>query len=206
MSRYSSWVHGNSALLERVGAADAVSQSTVDDAFDDREGDIVAIDDFAGAACLRMGRAARIVIYDTGSDNKRKSGLFWVHYAIPTPVVVRSHRAEVEALLVNYESTDIAQVSINGYQLWDGNRLIYEDESPPVSADDFNGGIPGFAEGGAAPNTDRLYRATFPLQPIYFGLGVSLRIRAQQAQDSYLEIRGVGVELQVGEGPVLQGE
>jgi hypothetical protein len=202
MTLYASWVHGNSVLLERVGALNARSKSSVKDAFrgstgDIIDGDIVDFGGYGGAACLRIGWAARFVIFDTGNGNLRKSGSFWCHYAIPTPVIEAGKRAEADAVLINYESTDISQISISAVHVWDGNKRIFADNSPPSLADDFNGGIAGYTTNpDVTSNAKKLFRGNIR-RPIYFGIGVSLRIRAHAAINNNLEIRGVGIDFQI---------
>ena len=203
MTLYASWVHGNSFLLERVGASRALDRSSVRDAFlgstgDIIDGDIVDFGAYGGAACLRIGWAARFVIFDTGNGNLRKSGSFWCHYAIPTPVIEAGKRAEADTVLINYESTDISQISISAVHVWDGNKRIFVDDSPTRDADDFNGGISRYTtNAGVTPNGSKLFRGNIRRRPIYFGIGVSLRIRAHAAINNNLEIRGVGIDFQI---------
>jgi hypothetical protein len=198
MTLYASWVHGNSFLLERVGAPRALDRSSVRDAFRGGSGDIVGFGGYGGAACLRIGWAARFVIYDTGNGNLRKSGSFWCHYAIPTPVIEAGKRAEADTVLINYESTDINQISISAVHVWDGNKRIFADNGPPSDPDDFNGGISRYTtNAGVTPNGSKLYRGNIRRRPIYFGIGVSLRIRAHAAMNNNLEIRGVGIDFQI---------
>jgi len=67
-----------------------------------------------------------------------------------------------------------------------------------MSADDFNGGIPGYStNAGITPNLNKLWRGNIQKRPIYFGLCVSLLIKAQSAKDDYLEIRSVGIDFQI---------
>lgn len=199
MTLYASWVHGNSFLLERNGAPRALDRSSVRDVFRGGSGDIVDFGGYGGAACLRIGWAARFVIYDTGNGNLRKSGGFRCHYAIPTPVFEADKRAEVDKVLINYESTDISQISISSVHVWDGNKRIFVDNSPFKSADGFNGGISRYTTNpDVTPNdSSKLYRGNIRRRPIYFGIGVSVSIRAHAAMNNNLEIRGVGIEFQI---------
>lgn len=200
MSLHASWVHGNSVLLERPGSPGVTGKASVHAAFDGDPGDIIDLDGYAGAACLRIGWGARFVIFDTGSKNYEKSGSFWCHYAIPTPVIEDGHRAHADTVLINYESRDIQEISIAAVHVWDGNRRIFADNSPIQSPNDFNGGIAGqTSNSSVSPNLSKLWRGNIRLQPIYFGLGVSLLIRAQRAKDTFLEIRSVGVDFQIRE-------
>lgn len=199
MSLYASWVHGNSALLERTGALNATGEASVLAAFNGNPGDIVDLGGSAAAACLRLGMSARFVVYDSGSQtNLSKSGAFWCHYAIPTPVIVADKRAEADTVLINYESSDISALSIAAVHVWDGNKRIFINDSPPVSADGFNGGIPKFILNPSVnPNLARIFTGDIQRRPIFFGVGVSLLIRAQEAKDDFLEIRSVGIDFQV---------
>lgn len=198
MSLHSSWVHGNSAFLEHPGSNSATNQRTVREAFNDKYGDLVLLGHSGGAACLRMGWGARFVILDVGRRNYGKSGEFWVHYAISTPVVEDGHRAQADTVLVNYESTDIQQIKICEATVWDGNRRIFADHSVTPSANGYDGGIAGrTSNSGTRPNTAKLWRGNIRRQDIFFGLQVSLKIQAHHARDNYLEIRGVGIEFQI---------
>jgi hypothetical protein len=199
MSLYASWVHGNSALLERTGAGGATGKDSVLAAFKGDPGDIVDLDGSAAAACLRIAWAARFVVYDSGiQTNLPKSGEFWCHYAIPTPVIVADRRAEADTVLINYASSDISALSIAAVHVWDGNKRIFANDSPPVSADGFNGGIPGLTlNPSVTPNLTRLFAGDIQRRPIFFGVGVSLLIRAREAKDDFLEIRSVGIDFQV---------
>lgn len=175
MSLYASWVHGNSALLERTEALNATTKDGVLAAFKGDPGDIVDLGGSAAAACLRLGMYARFVVYDSGSQNLPKSGAFWCHYAIPTPVIVADKRAEADTVLINYESSDISALSIAAVHVWDGNKRIFINDSPPVSADGCNGGIPKFTLNPSVnPNLTRLFAGDIQRRPIFFGVGVSL--------------------------------
>ena len=197
MSLYASWVHGNSVLLERVGAPSVRGKSSVKSAFRGDPGDIVDLPGHAAAACLRIGWAARFVVYDSGSENQTKTGSFWCHYAIPTPVIEAGSRAQADTVLINYESSNINALSVSRIHVWDGNRRIFADDSPKLSADDYDGGIPGHIFSGGTPNVSRLFKGNIRRQRIFFGVSVSLLIRAQSAKDDILEIRGVGIDFQV---------
>jgi hypothetical protein len=198
MSLYASWVHGHSVLLERRGSPNAKSKASVLSSFGGDPGDIVDLGANATAACLRIGWGARFVIYDSGTTNVEKSGQFWCHYAIPTPVIVAGTRAEADTVLINYESSDINALSIAAVHVWDGNKRIFADDSPPISGDDFNGGISGFTKNAdVTPNLSRLWKGDIRRRPIFFGVGVSLLIRAHHAKDDFLEIRSVGIDFQV---------
>lgn len=199
MSVYESWTHGNSVLLERVKASNATGKSGVNNSFRGETGDIVdlGVPDSA-VACLRLGWAARFVAFDSGKEDKAKSGSFWCHYAIPTPVIEADARAEADQVLVNFESSDINALRIAAVHVWDGNRRIFAaDTLIPTPANNYDGGIRGrTTDSGTRPATSRLWRGDIRRQPIYFGVGVSLLIRAHEAKDEYLEIRGVGVDFE----------
>lgn len=203
MVLYSSWVHGHSVLLERVGAPRATGKSTVNEVFRGDPGDIIDLGPASSAACLRIGWAARFVIYDSGSDNNPKSGDFWCHYAIPTPVVEAGARAEADSVLINYETNSPRSINIEAVHVWDGNKRIFAVNNlnfinSTTGDDEFDGGISGVTtNANTTPNLSRLFRRNIPNRPVFFGLGVSILIRANQAKDDFLEIRGVGVDFQL---------
>lgn len=197
---YASWVHGHSVQLERPGSPKVTGKNSVKSAFRtlSLDGDIIDLGGYAAVACLRIGWAARFVVFDSGSRNKEKSGTFWCHYAIPTPVIEADARAEAERVLINYESSDINALSICAVHVWDGNKRIFADDSPIMSADDFDGGIPGkTTNASVTPNVSRLLRGDLGRRQVFFGLGVSIKIRAQRAKNDILEIRSVGVDFQL---------
>lgn len=198
MGLYASWVHGNAALLERIGAPGVKTKSTVESAFHRSNGDLVYLGGSGRAACVRIGWAARFIVYDCGTKNYTKSGSFWVHYAIPTPVVEAGKRAQADTVLVNYESSDINALSIVSVHVWDGNKRIFADNSLTVSATDFNGGIPNHTNTASkVPDIGKLWTGNITKRNIYFGVSVSLNIKAHEAKNDYLEIRGVGIDFQI---------
>lgn len=180
MSLYAMWVHGNNVQLERIGATNVTGKQSVHKAFADRSGDTVTLGGYGAVACLRTGSAARFVVFDAGDKNFAKSGNFWVHYAIPTPVIVNNNRAKAVTVLVKFGSSDSQALSIAAVHVWDGNARIFRDDEPDTtSGSDYRGALDG--------------------RDIYLGIGVSIRIRAHEAKDDYLEIHGVGVDFQIGD-------
>lgn len=198
--RYESWVHGNSVLLERLGSPNANSKASALGAYGGHMGDLLGTGDMGGAACFRLGWAARFVMVDLGNGNANKSANFWVHYAIPTPAVQSAERSLARKVMVNYESNDGDRLtmSISRMHVWDGNRKIFADDVVKRSRNDFNGGLAGTGTSRSSLVPTQVLSGNLGDQPIFFGLGVSLLISANTARDKYLEIRGVGVEF-VGE-------
>jgi len=196
MSVYSSWVHGSSVLLERREAGSAWSESDVKNAFRGDPGDIVDMGNYVSFACLRIGWASRFIVFDSGSGNLPKSGHLWCHYAIPTPVIVANKRAEADTVLVNYHSNDFSALRIEAVHVWDGNKRIFAEGAATTGS--FNGGIPAHSfDANLNPNVSQLLKGDIQKRPIYFGVGVSLLIRAQEAKDTFLEIRSVGIDFHV---------
>jgi hypothetical protein len=196
---YESWVHGHSVLLERVGSVAAVNKDSVDRAYGRHAGDAVNIGDNGAAACFRIGWAARFVVVDLGEGDAPKSGNFWVHYAVPTFARHSGVRTRANRVFVNYESSNIRELGIAALHVWDGNVRIFHNDAVPGSAVGFNGGIGGaLTEATATPNPTRLLTVEIGSSArergIFLGVGVSLLISARSAKDSFLEIRGVGVE------------
>jgi hypothetical protein len=206
-SMYASWIHGHSVLLERFESPQIVDKATIETHFGNYHGDIIDLMNSAAVACLRIGWAARFVVFDSGKEDEPKSGGFWVHYAIPTPVVLNldedlsaGHRAIAKCVLLNYESQDINQITSTAVHVWDGNRQIAAFNAFPASQQGHNGGISGSCR-ISQPNCgtpdigNKLWRGVIQRpQPVFFGIGVSIHIQANNAKDNYLEIRGVGVE------------
>lgn len=200
MVLYASWTHGNSALLERAGAPKVRGKNTVYSVFRDDFGDIIDLGNYAGVACLRMGWGARFVVYDTGSGDNPQSGRFWCHYAIPTPVIEAGSRAKANTVLINYETNKTRNINIDSVHVWDGNkRILSVDNLNLINTtkgdDEFDGGISReTTNSSASVDLKRLFRRNIIDRDVFFGVGVSILIRAEQAKDDYLEIRSVGID------------
>lgn len=203
MVLHTSWVHGNSAYLERSGSPSVSSKSSIKAAFQGEAGDIVYLGGAASVACVRLGWGARFVVYDSGSENRTKSGSFWCHYAIPTPVIESGSRAQVDRVLVNYETNNPRNINIEAVHVWDGNKRIDAVDrlgfiNSTSGDDEFDGGISGqTANADITPNLSRLFSRNIQNRDVFFGLGVSIFIRANEAKDNFLEIRGVGIDFQL---------
>lgn len=195
---YQSWVHGNSVLLERLGSPNATNKASALGTYGGHVGDLLGTGDMGGAACFRIGWAARFVMVDLGNGNANKSANFWVHYAVPTPAVQSDVQTLARNVMVNYESRNISEISIASLHVWDGNRRIFADDSVKRSGDGYDGNLPKQDYSRSIPDMNQLLTANLGDQPIFFGLSVSLLISANTARDEFLEIRGVGVEF-VGE-------
>lgn len=200
MVLYSSWTHGSSALLERVGSPNATGKDSVYKAFEGDTGDIVDLGQWSSAACLRMGWGARFVVIDTGSADNPQSGSFWCRYAIPTPVIEAGQRIKADKVLINYETKNPQNINIDAITVWDGNKRIFVDDNihhalSTQGDDEYDGGISGYTTNAQASfNLSRLLSRNIVDRDVFFGLCVSIRIRAIQAKDDYLEIRSVGVD------------
>lgn len=191
---YQSWVHGNSVLLERVGSPSATNKASALGAYGNHFGDVVGTGDMGGAACFRMGWAARFVMIDLGHGNAPKGGNFWVHYALPTPTIQSGVQTLARKVMVNFESSSISEICIARLHVWDGNRRIFANDSVERTGDGHDGGIPKQGNSRSIPDMNQLLTADFADQRIFFGLCVSLNISANTARDEFLEIRGVGLE------------
>jgi hypothetical protein len=147
-------------------------------------------------ACLRIGWAARFVAFDGGSTNNPKSGEVWCHYSIPTPEVrSTSQRPFIRQVKGNWESSDTPRLFIAAVHVWDGNRRILADNN--VGTGPFNGGISGVTTNvGASVDENLVYKREVNVA-INFGVGVSLLVRAREARDDFLEIRGVALEYKI---------
>jgi hypothetical protein len=197
MQTYESWVHGHSVLLEREGSVRAGDRGSALSAYGGHFGDLLGLGGGAAAACFRLGWAARFVVFDDGEFEPPTTADFWVHYAVPTFAKHSGLRTRANRVFVNYESTNIGQLSIAALHVWDGNVRIFHDDAVSSSVSP-NGGISGHLhERTATPNPASFLTREIVGRAredgIFLGVGVSLLISAKQAKDAFLEIRGVGV-------------
>lgn len=191
------WTHGHSVGLERVGAPGATGKDSVLKRFAGSVGDVVDLGGHGSAACLRIGWAARIVVYDNGTKNLPKSGEFWCHFAVPTPVFGLT--ASVVEVLGNWESSDSGRLFVDRVHVWDGNRRIFADDAVPP-AGRHNGGISGHTTDPSRRPSTLWYHAVIGKEVMH-GIGVALRVRAFNARDNLLELRGVGIQFDL---PLLE--
>jgi len=202
MSLNASWVHGNSVLLERSGAPSARSKSSINRVFSGESGDIIDLGRHASVACLRIGWGARFVVYDNGDENNRKSGQFWCHYAIPTPVIQNDNRAEIDKVMINFETSSPRTLNVQRVDVWDGNKKLAAINPNLLTTtegdDESDGGINGATHNAdLRPDLSRLLQFNFANKPVFFGIGVSILIAANRAKDDILEIRSVGADFQI---------
>ena len=130
------------------------------------------------ATMIPTSAGAQFTIWDRGSKSKAKNGEFWVHYAIPTPIIIDSKRVTANTILVKSMSTE-AKFYISELEVWDANKRIYT-----------RGGLKLWGP-------DKMHRFNIPNpKTVGYALCVSLKMKGERvAADSILEISGVGVDL-----------
>lgn len=205
MGVHSSWIHGNAVLLERNFSPDAKSDRTIRRSFAPTtdgwfEGDVIDLGEYGGVACLRMGWTARFVVFDHGDKDYPKSGWFWCHYAIPTPALVDGREVRARELSVNCATSDFQKIAMTEIHVWDGNRRIFVESMGEASVTNRgnDGGIEdNTTDRGRTPNTDRLLKRPLGNERVFFGVLVSILVKANQAKNERLEIRGVGIDFEV---------
>lgn len=208
MSSHTSWVHGNSVVLEHVGSGQATGKRSVYREIVRDYGDLVDLGRNGAASCLKTGGGSRFDIHDTKSKKKKKngeekkdkpkSGSFWCHFAIPTPVF-EGKPVHTNTVLLNYQSSDTASIVIEEVHVYDGNKRIFSHESPLLECDKFNGGISDTSVDSPRPDPSRIWKGDIRPEPVCFAVGVSLLIKANEVEDDFLEIRSVGVDFQTRE-------
>ena len=168
---YSTWVHGHSATLEdrRVNRSKLAGITKVNDAVDWLN--------HTRFQTHRVGWGLQCYYFDSGKENRRKSGETWIHYAIPTPVITNSKRVKVNDVLINvFGSTD--KLHIAAVHVWDGNKRIAKYDN--------------IKEWGKK----KLVRYSISNTPlIEYGIGVSLLIKGENVTaENKIEICSVGAD------------
>ena len=193
MTEFTSWVHGSEGQLEMRSGPEMVDRSTVEATFDHSNADCVLLggDENGVAACIRLGWAARFVVFDRSGESASKSGHFWCHYAIPTVTWIDSEPSmKAASVHVNYQSTDLDSLKVTAIHMWDGNRRILRDEDVGYLADPKIGHTVDpeaqDAPGGYA-------HCHFKAREVHYGVCVSVYVRATRAHNDYIEIASVGV-------------
>ncbi len=201
MSLHKSYIHGNSVTLEYPHSDQVTGKRAANLRSSSHSQDTISFSGYARLACFRLRWGARFVFYDSGTENKPKSGSIWCHYAIPTPVIEEGSRARIRRVEINFESTLMSEINIGAVEVWDGNRLIFEEPNPDLSGDriNVNGGITGSTRNfrNVPEEENVLIIDDIPDQFIFFGLSVSIKIDAINAKENFLEIRGVGADFEI---------
>lgn len=133
----------------------------------------------AAATMIPTSGGGQFTIWDSGSKSKAKNGEFWIHYAIPTPVIANSVRVKASKILIKCASTD-ANFYISDIELWDANKRIYNKNNQKLWG------------------PDKMHAFSFGNSPrtVLYGLCLSLKIKGERVSaDRILEISGVGVDL-----------
>jgi hypothetical protein len=175
---FASWVHGTAGQPER---GFNVSRAGILAGFKDRysDGDIVDLGDWAGLAISRLGIAARFAVFDIGVGDLPKSGGAWIHYPIPTPVIVEGKRARFVKLLIRHETPSPMHMAIVSVYVHDGEtRVLTVDNVVPNSPDPLVLDIPGNRE-------------------VLWGVVVSVRINANNSKNNFMDINAVGVDFMI---------
>ena len=187
--KFTSWVHGHSAVLER--GIFSATRSGVDEAFPTRDwdGDLIRFPKHGALALSRIGWGARFVIFDygTGAANRLaprpKNGEVWCHYAIPTPFVGADDQQalRLDKVTVMHTAPTPEQLSVTAVDVWDGDTLVQGSGRLPTTD----------------PASSAVFSLSLPSRAVKRGLGVSLLITANQAINTYLEVHGVGIRFKI---------
>ena len=104
-------------------------------------------------------------------------------YCLPAPVF-NNNSAQARTVLINYQSSDTDSIAIEKVHVYDGNKIIFEHDSPLLEPDT------------SVDDPNRVWKGDIDPQPISFGLGVSILIKATEVENDFLEIRSVGIDFQ----------
>lgn len=192
---YALWSHGNSGRIEgsfhNGKDATSITQKIVNKMRPLRNlgilkspsnggvpGDTIRLPGSTAATMIPTSAGAQFTIWDRGTRSKAKNAEFWVHYAIPSPVIVNSRRVTANKLLVKSTSTE-AKFYIQELEIWDANQRIFVKQGLKLWG-------PDKMHGFAIPKP----------KTVLFGLCVSIKIKGERvAADSILEISGVGIDM-----------
>jgi hypothetical protein len=166
---FASWVHGTAAHVQHSD-------------FNLRGGDdsVLAVDMAGGI--LRFGWGAEMYFRARSDDletrvKEFRSGAFWVHYPIPTPVIEGGRRSVARDLLVRWGSPNNMKITIDQVNVWDGDdRFFIRD------------GVWGDPE-------EPMHRMSLADHSVNFGIGVSLRVKGNNVNfQQRLKILAIGVD------------
>ena len=140
-------------------------------------GTTVALEGEAAGTMIPTSGGGQFIIWDRGAKDSDKNGEFWVHYAIPTPLIAAGNRAKAGVCLVCCMSTDI-KMHIGQVEVWDGNKRIFSQANIQLWG------------------PEKKHRFNIPNSPfINTALCISLQIKGEQANaTTILEINGVGID------------
>ena len=101
----------------------------------------------------------------------------WVHFAIPTPVIVNNERLKAKSVMIRF--TTGSHASIGAVHVWDGETTIYIRNQVSYKADGR-----GFV------------RDVIPNQPeVKWGTNISILVNFDgRSADSWIELIGAGIE------------
>lgn len=122
------------------------------------------------ARALRQGYFTTVT-----PSNESLSG--WVHFAIPTPVIVNNKRSKAESVMIRF--TTGSHASIGAVHVWDGETAIYVRNQVSYKADKR-----GFV------------RDMIPNQPeVEWGTSISIFVIFDgRGVNSWIELIGAGIE------------
>ncbi|MDC8000035.1 hypothetical protein POV26_03225 [Aequorivita todarodis] len=143
-------------------------------------GTTVALEGEAAGTMIPTSGGGQFIIWDRGTKNNDKNGEFWVHYAIPTPLIAAGTRAKAGLCLVSCMSTDI-KMHIGQVEVWHGNKSIFSQANTQLWG------------------PEKMHRFNIPTTPSVMGaLCISLKIKGERVNATkILEISGVGIDFYV---------
>jgi hypothetical protein len=163
--KFASCVHGATAQVQKAegffGGDDAILGN-----------------DVAGGV-LRFGWGAEMYIRGRGDDWRIdvRSGTFWVHYAIPTPIIEGGHQSVARDLFVRWKSSDNTRITFDSVHVWDGDVRFFARD-----------GVWGDLQ-------EPVYRIPLEDHSVSCGIGVSLQVRGNSTTSGQrLIVHSVGVD------------
>src|SRR5262245_10369213 len=120
---YASWVHGNAGHIMRDAHGKPPFGS---DHHDDLYTETAAAGILRGFAGAHLYMRAR---QPSDPTTASANGKFWVHYPIPTPVIVAGNRSVASELIVRWKSDDTAKINFDEFMVNDGDDVVAHESS-----------------------------------------------------------------------------
>lgn len=140
-------------------------------------GNSIALKGKVAATALSTEKGMAFFIWDRGTENKNKSGEFWVHYAITTPVILNNKRQRFKKVRIKSSSSE-ALFYISSIWVHDAEKRIFNKDNLKLWG----------------PTNHHVFEVS-PI-PLDGPLNISIKIKGERVDPNlFLIINAVGIEL-----------